>query len=769
MPEDRTLDAEQLLSRDGLIPLLPLLYAAWIDGTLTADEKAQLTRVPRWLDDADRKTLATWLEPDNPPPPTQMLRLRREIRSRLAGVDDVRSMALAAIGVTLAGAGTGDSAALAADLEQISAALGFGGTDMTQEILDTETPNPPADTAAAPPGFDVEAMQLFLDGPWAEQKRRVRELLAAPEFRYRTGLSTAEQRQQTLDWLQQLCDAGLGKLAFPGVTTDRSFGAFFATFETLASFDLSLLTKFGVQVGLFGGSIYHLGTEEHRKLLPEVATLELPGCFAMSELGHGSNVRDLETVARYDIGSREFIVTTPSESARKEWIGNAAQHGRMATVFAQLEVGDERHGVHAFLVPLRDEHGDPMPGVRIADCGEKMGLNGVDNGRLWFDDVRIPRQNLLSRFGQVSKEGAYESPIPSAGRRFFTMLRTLVGGRIAVGSSGVAVTRSALTIAVRYTSQRRQFGAPGREEQPILDYRVQQLRLMPLLARAYALSFAIQHVAQRYVDSTDELPPEIEALAAAIKAIATANATRTVQACREACGGQGYLAGNRFAALKADSEIFVTYEGDNTVLLQLVAKGLLASFKAEFGESKLLGVVRHLASQTATAVLELNPVTVRLRSDEHLRDPEFQLAAFRYRETSLVQSLARRLKHRIDEGMEAFTALNECQDHAVAAAEAFAWRQTLEQFQAAIARCATADGTRQLVLLRDLFALHHIHEDAAWFLEAGYVEPAKSRAIRDLVGRLAGEARHGAEDLVDAFGIPDTCLGAPIGLGEPSA
>jgi len=613
-------------------------------------------------------------------------------------------------------------------------------------------------------------MTLFLDGPWAEQKRRVRELLAREEFRFRPGQSTPDKRRQVFEWLQVLCAEGLGRLAFPGVTSDRSFGAFFATFETLAMFDQSLVTKFGVQVGLFGGSIFHLGTEEHRRrLLPAVATLELPGCFAMSERGHGSNVRDLETVARFDPATDEFVVTTPSDAARKEWIGNAAQHGQMATVFAQLEVGGDRHGVHALLVPIRDAHGEPMPGVRIADCGEKMGLNGVDNGRLWFDDVRVPRASLLSRFGTVHADGTYESPIPSSGRRFFTMLRTLVGGRIAVASAGVAVTRSALTIAIRYAAGRRQFGPPGGREQPILDYRSLQGRLMPLLARGYALGFAVQDLVQRYVDNRDEQPPEVEALAAGVKAIATWNATRTVQTCREACGGQGYLEANRFAALKADSDIFVTYEGDNTVLLQLVAKGLLADFRAEFGESKVLGLVRHLASQTATAVTELNPVTVRMRSDEHLRDPDFQLAAFRYRESRLVHSLARRLKHRIDEGMEPFAALNECQDHALSAAEAFAWRHTLECFEAAVQRCTAADARRVLATLRDLFALHHMREDAAWFLEAGYFEPAKSQAIRDLVGRLCAEVREVAEPLVDAFDIPDTCLAAPIGLGEPSA
>ena len=144
-----------------------------------------------------------------------------------------------------------------------------------------------------------------------------------------------------------------------------------AAFETVAFHDLSLLIKMGVQFGLFGGSILQLGTERHhQKYLRDVGTLDLPGCFAMTETGHGSNVHELGTVARYDAQTEEFVVHTPHESARKDYIGNAAQHGRLATVFAQLEVGEERHGVHALLVPIRDEDGSPCAGVRIEACGE---------------------------------------------------------------------------------------------------------------------------------------------------------------------------------------------------------------------------------------------------------------------------------------------------------------------------------------------------------------------------------------------------------------
>jgi acyl-CoA oxidase len=194
------------------------------------------------------------------------------------------------------------------------------------------------------------------------------------------------------------------------------------------------------------------------------------GCFAMTETGHGSNVQALRTTATYDPSTSEFALQTPDAAARKDYIGNAARHGETAVVFAQLIVGGESHGVHALVVPLRRE-GRALPGVTITDCGPKMGLNGVDNGRITFDDVRVPRAALLDRFGQVSSEGVYSSPIDDPNRRFFTMLGTLVQGRVSISGAGVSAAKVALNLAIRYAAGRRQFeGSVEGEEQLLLDY-----------------------------------------------------------------------------------------------------------------------------------------------------------------------------------------------------------------------------------------------------------------------------------------------------------
>src|SRR5918992_5751597 len=234
------------------------------------------------------------------------------------------------------------------------------------------------------------------------------------------------------------------------------------------------------------------GNERHHEsYLRDIVSVDLPGCFAMTETGHGSNVQALGTTATYDPEAGEFVVYTPDADARKDYIGNAARDGRIAAVFAQLIVGGENRGVHALLVPLRDDNGNVLPGIEIEDCGAKLGLDGVDNGRIRFDQVRVPREALLDRYAQVSAEGEYTSPIENPTRRFFTMLGTLVQGRVSVCGAGIGAAKVALTMAVRHAAERRQFGPPGgAEEAVLLDYRLHQRRLLPALATTYALHFA---------------------------------------------------------------------------------------------------------------------------------------------------------------------------------------------------------------------------------------------------------------------------------------
>ncbi|HKC27167.1 MAG TPA: acyl-CoA dehydrogenase family protein, partial [Jatrophihabitans sp.] len=451
---------------------------------------------------------------------------------------------------------------------------------------------------------DPALMRSFLDGRWREIRERARELAKDPRFAVETGEDTETQRTRVLERMQALAEEGYSAPGFPTrYGGGNDLGGSITGFEMLAMGDLSLLVKAGVQWGLFGGAVLHLGTERHHEAyLRDVITLKLLGCFAMTESGHGSDVASLRTTATYDIDADEFVIRTPEPSARKDYIGSAARDGRVAVVFAQLITGDESQGVHAFVVPIRDETGQPMRGVRIEDCGLKAGLNGVDNGRLYFDDVRVPRDALLNRYGDVARDGSYSTPIEDKTKRFFTMLGTLVQGRISVAGGAGSATKVALSIAIRHGDARRQFARPDGTEIVVLDYLAHQRKLLPALAKTYALHFAQLELVAGLHETTPDLDApldqhpsehparrELEARAAGVKAIATWHATSTIQTCREACGGAGYLAVNRLPGLKADTDVFTTFEGDNTVLLQLVAKELLTGYRDHFGELDMMG------------------------------------------------------------------------------------------------------------------------------------------------------------------------------------
>jgi acyl-CoA oxidase len=603
--------------------------------------------------------------------------------------------------------------------------------------------------------MSTNTLRELLDGHYAEIRDRVRWWLSQPGNEPVTDLPLEEHRAKVLAWVQELSSEGDTGRGFPAEYGGQdNVGGSVASFGALAFGDLSLLVKCGVQFGLFGGAILHLGTERHHeRYLHAAASTELLGCFAMTETGHGSNVQALDTTATYDPETEEFVIHTPHEDARKDYIGNAARDGRMAVVFAQL--GD--HGVHAFLVPLRDEDGETLPGVRIEDCGPKLGLDGVDNGRIWFDQVRVPRENLLDRYASVAPEGTYTSPIENPTKRFFTMLGTLIQGRISVSGASISATKVALTIAIRRALTRRQFGLPGEEEALLMDYRTHQRRLLIPLATTYALSFAqdrlIAELDAVFSDeqASDRQRRELETLAAGVKAVATWHATETIQACREACGGAGYLKASRFAALKADTDVFTTFEGDNTVLLQLAAKNLLTDYKDAFGELDPLGTAQFVAGQALGMLAEKFGLPGRDEGGDLLAR-KTQLELFKWRHEHVLGGVARRLKKGIGDGRDPFSVLVDCQDHVLTAARSWVDLVVLEAF------AAVAERDPRLDKLCSLYALSRIEAERGWYQEHGKLTGARSKSVIKTVNALLGDLRPHAGELVDAFGVPESCL-----------
>ena len=760
-----------LKANPNLYVFLPTFYMVWSDAVLTPTEIKAITSLingQSWLTDNEKSFLLEQVNPAAPPSPDEFKDWLKEIRLAADQVPTESHERLVDIGVRLAKLkGNGSVSPVLAETSQalahVEETLGMIGGEALFSFY-PEKRKTVTQGQSTKQTFDINAMAKLLDGDQAAMIQKVKTIISDKEFAYLDSGDLSAYREKVLKWCKLLAEQGYGSMAYPkeyGGSGDMA--AYFAIMETLSYHDLSMVIKFGVQFGLWGMSVYFLGTEKHhKKYLRSIGTLELPGCFAMTETGHGSNVKGIETTATYNKTERTFTINTPNELAKKEYIGNAAVHGQMATVFAKLIVDGKDYGVSALVVPLRDKNGKMERGVTIEDCGRKMGLNGVDNGKIHFDNVIIPYDNLLDRFSSVNGEGQFTSPITSDNRRFFTMLGTLVGGRIGIPRSGLSASKSGLTIAIRYGDKRPQFGPEGGAEVPILNYRMHQRRLIPLLANAYALHFSLEYLTQRFLNRTEKDLQEIEALAAGLKSFATWNATATLQECRECCGGKGYLSENRIDRLKNDTEIYTTFEGDNTVLMQLTAKGRLGEFKQEFGNMNLFGVLNYVADKAATTISEKNPFTTRNTDEEHLLDPEFHMNAFEYREKDILMSAAKRLRKLITSGMDSFDAFNVSQRHLIDVGTAYVERIILQQFLKQIENTKDEGCKAVLTKLCQLFALTHLEKNRGWFLESGYLEPAKTKAIRKLVNQLCWDIRQEAVPLVDSFKIPENCLSAPI-------
>ncbi|MFT3901040.1 MAG: acyl-CoA dehydrogenase [Gordonia sp. (in: high G+C Gram-positive bacteria)] len=633
----------------------------------------------------------------------------------------------------------------------------------------------------------LDGLRAALDGPWAQTRDELRKEISRSDLLADPALDLGPSRAKILKEMKILAKKNFVSAGFRkehGGTGD--VGKAIVGIEMLGYADLSLMVKSGVQWGLFGGAVENLGTKRHHdKYVKDLIDLKLLGSFGMTETGHGSNVQSLETTATYDPKTQEFILNSPTELARKDYIGGAGEHAKVSAVFAQLITGgpgEEPHsrGVHCFYVPLRDAKGNDLPGITTSDCGYKGGLRGVDNGRISFKDVRIPAENLLNRYADVAADGTYSSPIESDNRRFFTMLGTLIRGRVSVGATAGAAARKALTLAVRYALIRKQFETPdGSSEVTILDYRAHQRKLLPLLAKSYAIAFAQNELTAELHD-VQTLKPEdvdekrqrvLEGWAAGLKAYGSGHASHTINVCREACGGAGYLDENQLSILRGDIDVFTTFEGDNTVLTQLVGKELLGSYSEEMRGLNAAGWVKFVAGMVGDTVAEKTAVrqvvqTVLDSSDENTDDSELtnrgtQVRLFRNREEHLRRTCAQRLRKAADAD-DPFAVFNDAQDHLLKAANAHIERLVLESFIQAIADCDSKAAAELLGKVCDLYVYSALENDLSWFLMHRHVSVERAKAIRRGVNELCSDLRPYARTLVDAFGIPEELLVAPM-------
>lgn len=744
----------------GILQYIPFFYVIWSDDLLSASEISVVEKSisdDTSLDPSEKKQLNHWLNRENPPKDQEIKSWKHTIASSGVKLVESDTYPLASLSKRLTQTRS-DAITFNDHLKHIEINLGIQPNHYNH-LFDVEVVHEKTSDL-----YDASVLDKILKGDHATVVDEFRQFLKHPSFTWDIRRNKEEFRSTILKQVTLLGEKGYGAMAYPAKYggTDN-MPAYAAIFEHLMFVDGSLAVKFGVQFGLFGGSIQKLGTKKHHdQYLSDAGKTNLLGCFAMTETGHGSNVRGIKTTATYDTTTDSIIIHTPGKNDNKEYIGNAL-HSKIATVFAQLIVNGKNEGVHAILVPLRNEKHELLKGITIEDNGYKLGLNGVDNGKIWFDTISVPRENLLDKYGEITSDGQYFSSIKNPNKRFFTMLGTLVGGRICVARGALGGAKMALTIAVKYALNRRQFNDSIKiQEDLIMDYPTHQIRLTPAIASAYVYHVVLEEMMKRYSDDSQPDKRQIETQVAGLKSVITWFANDTIQECREACGGKGYLLENRIADLKGDVDIFTTFEGDNTVLLQLAAKGILSDFKAEFNSAGFTSVLKLLQSQLSDKLTAINPLYSNKVDAEHLYNPKFHKHAFNYRTRRLTYTLAMRIRGYIKKGVPSYQAFLKVQTHLLALGKAYSSELAYSTFSEF---CATVQDETYRNLLEKvgtLHALQQIHLDARWYLEQGYLGSTKSKAIRQRVERLSTELRPHIEVLVDGFGIPEHCLTAPI-------
>ncbi len=501
-----------------------------------------------------------------------------------------------------------------------------------------------------------------------------------------------------------------------------------ALHEWLCPVEGGLATVAGIHYNLFLGSLFDHDADDRRDLTPFLE-MRKTGIFLCTEVGHGNDAARLETTATYEPSTGGFVLHTPTPAARK-FMPNAGMAGGPKTglVAARLIHTGRDLGVFLFLAPLTDVRG-ALPGVRIRRLPDKVGY-AVDHCLTAFDHVRLPPHAFLAGdHGRLAADGAFTSSVDKHRLRFLRSIDRVTPGKLSMSAGAVGLTRTALTIAVRYAHTRQTSGLKG-QSVFLFEHAGHRARLQDALADTYAMTLLHRTVLNQWVTGGAAGRADNDRLVAIAKAWITWAGRAVAIECRERCGAQGLLPFNGIAELPDYYPAGITAEGDNLVIWVKAA-------------GELLG--RELPAPAATAP-----------DGRRLDDAEFLQALLGDLEYIWQQRARDRWLHAAS--TDPLDRWNAAAGPALEMTSAHAERQAGGSLLSAATRTCHVEARALLTCVHRLFALRRLARHTGDLLAEGRITADHVRALPDAIEAAMAELAPHALTLVDALAISQRWL-----------
>ncbi|XP_060800506.1 peroxisomal acyl-coenzyme A oxidase 3 [Amyelois transitella] len=646
-----------------------------------------------------------------------------------------------------------------------------------------DIPNGPLDAYRQNAPFDWKRLKLALEGDLNLLKLKYKiwhTLEKDPLFAHNTVTPPMEEQKRiTQLQLKRINEYKfLTKEMFKSSYSIRT-RALMTINEAVQSLNPSLSVKMAIGIYLFSNALLSLGTERHHKFYEAtILHREILASFSLTEIAHGSDARLMRTTATYDPKNKEFVIHTPDFEAAKCWVGNLGRTCTHTLLFAQLITPDgENHGLHGFLVPIRNPDTlETYPGLIVGDMGEKIGVNGIDNGFIMFNQYRIPRENLLNRTADVTEDGVYESSFSDPSKILGAALENLSAGRIGIMQESCNSISSVVAIAIRYAASRKQFSERD-EEIPLIEYELHQWRLFGYVAAAVVFKLYIESFTRTYihiveksnaglkVDNLSEAVSEIHAMVSCCKPLLTWSTLAAAQQCREACGGHGYLKSANLGEIRSNHEPTVTYEGDNNVLSQQSGNWLLRQYHAATTSQPLDTPLRTVAFLGCHE--EIMNRRFRCGRASELKCPKFITSTYEWLLCWLLKQTEEKYQSEIAKGLSKFRARTK--------AQVYRWKVLTEVYAEYIVLMFSSESIdkkeaelqpvlKQLFLLYGLWSLDkHLVE----LYQGGFAEgEGLARLVRAAILELCAELKDQVVSVVDALAPTDFVLNSVLGRSD---